>query len=76
MSARYAIGAIYLCPRCGNTMLEDMPIYNGTMEQHIVVCGDCYDLVHDRYMKQRAEWTHRYWQAEFDNIIAAHDGSN
>lgn len=70
---RYAIGAINVCPRCGGKMEDDMPLFDGTMEQHIVVCGNCYDLLHDRFARHRKAWIAAYWQDEFDTVIRVND---
>lgn len=74
MSARYCVGSPNKCPKCDGPMGDDfMPIYNGDYDQHIEVCGECYDALHQAYARHHKAWIESYWQDTFDTIIHTND---
>ena len=76
--ARYCVGSPVNCPRCGGKLDPDggMPLYDGTCENFIEICDNCYTLLHDRYERHRKAWIAAYWEDEFDTVVALHDKDN
>lgn len=71
---QYCVGSPNLCPRCGGRLDEEyMPLFSGDCTQHITICGECYDLLHDRFARHRKAWQQAYWQDEFDTVVRLHD---
>lgn len=74
MSARYVLGSPVKCPRCDGVLGEDfMPLYNADYTQHIEVCGQCYDAMHEAYARHHKAWQSAYWQDNFDTVIRVND---